>query len=355
MDTWATSSVTPQIVCGWPDDAELFERTFPMDLRPQAHDIIRTWLFYTVLRSELEHHSLPWTNAALSGWVLDPDRKKMSKSKGNVVTPLGLLEEHGADGVRYWAASGRPGTDTAFDTNQMRVGRRLAIKVLNASKFALSNAEPKGAINHPVDRAMLRSLAALVGEATEAFEQYDYARALQRAETFFWRFCDDYLELVKGRRYGEQGPAAAGSANAALAAALSTLLRLFAPFLPFVTEEVWSWWQSGSIHTARWPAAADIDAAIGAEPRATSDADRGVYEWATYVLFEVRKQRSEAKQPLKVLITKVTVRAGAGDLALMPQVEADLRSALRVRAFELVPADAREIVVDGYEPPPPAV
>ena len=120
MDTWATSSLTPQIVCGWPDDPELFARTFPMDLRPQAHDIIRTWLFDSVLRAHLEHDSLPWTNAAISGWVLDPDRKKMSKSKGNVVTPMALLEEHGSDGVRYWAASGRPGTDTAFDPNQMR-------------------------------------------------------------------------------------------------------------------------------------------------------------------------------------------------------------------------------------------
>ena len=185
------------------------------------------------------------------GWVLDPDRKKMSKSKGNVVTPIGLLDEHGSDGVRYWAASGRPGTDTAFDTNQMRVGRRLAIKVLNASRFALGAVEPRGAITAPVDRAMIRSLAALVTEATGAFESYDYARALQRTETFFWRFCDDYLELVKGRRYGEQGAEGAGSANAALIAALSVLLRLLAPFLPFVTEEVWSWWRDGSIHARR--------------------------------------------------------------------------------------------------------
>ena len=349
MDTWATSSLTPQIVCGWARDPELFAKTFPMDLRPQAHDIIRTWLFDTVLRSHLEHDALPWKVTALSGFVIDPDRKKMSKSKGNVVTPLGLLEEHGSDGIRYWAASGRPGTDTAFDTNQMKVGRRLAMKVLNASKFTLSAAEPKGPITWAVDRAMLRSLAALVTEATEAFETYDYARVLQRTETFFWRFCDDYLELVKGRRYGEQGPEAAGSANSALAAALSVMLRLFAPFLPFVTEEVWSWWQQGSIHTAPWPTAMEVESLVADNSEQARAGDAATYEWATEVLFEVRKQRSEAKQPLKVPITKVTIKADASAVALMPYVDADLRAALRVQAFEASAGEPREIVVAGYE------
>ena len=361
MDTWATSSVSPQIVCGWPDDPDLFARTFPMDLRPQAHDIIRTWLFSSVYRAHAEHDSLPWANAAISGWVLDPDRKKMSKSKGNVVTPMALLEEHGADGARYWAASGRPGTDTAFDTGQMRVGRRLAIKILNASKFALGGRESVPApadsrsrvINVPVDRAMIRSLAALVTEATDAFESYDYARVLQRTEAFFWRFCDDYLELVKGRRYGEQGPDGAGSANAALTAALSVMLRLFAPFLPFVTEEVWSWWQDGSIHTATWPAADELLSLIADNSEAARLADERAYQWATDVLFEVRKQRSEAKQPLKVAITRVAIAAEQEAVALMPVVEADLKAALRVLAFEAAVGDPRAIVVHGYEPPPP--
>jgi valyl-tRNA synthetase len=348
MDTWATSSLSPQVVCGWPDDEELFRRTFPMDMRPQAHDIIRTWLFSSVLRAHLEHGSLPWWNAAISGFVTDPDRKKMSKSKGNVVTPLALLEEHGSDGVRYWAASGRPGTDTMFDTNQMRVGRRLAIKILNASKFALSSAEPKAPIDVPVDRAMIRNLAALVDEATAAFEEYDYARVLQRTESFFWRFCDDYLELVKGRRYGEQGPEAAGSANSALTAALSVMLRLFAPFLVFVTDEVWSWWQPGSIHQAPWPTAAELLSQLADPSEATRQADERAYQWATDLLFEVRKQRSEAKQPLKVPIARVTVKAEAEAVALMPIVEADLKAALRVKAFDLSVGD-REVVVAGYE------
>jgi valyl-tRNA synthetase len=352
MDTCATSSVTPQIVCGWERDADLFAKTFPMDLRPQAHDIIRTWLFDTVLRSHLEHDELPWKHAALSGFVTDPERKKMSKSKGNVVTPLALLEEHGSDGVRYWSACARPGTDTVFDVSQMKVGRRLAMKVLNASKFVLGAAGSevsgvtKGSIKWLVDRAMLRNLAALVSEATEAFDGYDYARALQRTETFFWRFCDDYLELVKRRAYGDQGPEAAASANAALTTALSVMLRLFAPFLPFVTEEVWSWWQPGSIHTATWPTVAEL-----AFDSTASDTE--VYKWATeVVLFEVRKRRSEDKQPLKVPITKVAIKADPAFLSHMNELEADLKSALRVQVFECTPAGVgapTEIVVTGYE------
>jgi valyl-tRNA synthetase len=351
MDTWATSSLTPQIACGWPDDPALFSRTFPMDLRPQAHDIIRTWLFDTVLRAHLEHDSLPWTHAAVSGWVLDPDRKKMSKSKGNVVTPMALLEEHGSDGVRYWAASARPGTDTAFDSNQMRVGRRLAIKLLNASRFALSVPDPDvtvGPVSEPVDRAMLRNLVSLVVEASAAFDAYDYSRALQRTETFFWRFCDDYLELVKGRRYGEQGADGAKSATCALAAALSVLLRLLAPFLPFVTEEVWAWWQDGSIHRSPWPKPSELEALMADNSQSAKDADQAVYAWATEVLYEVRRQRSEAKQPLKIPITKVTVMAPPHLLDLMPLVEADLKTTLRVRAFEIAEGEPRNIVVGGY-------
>src|SRR5258708_10272463 len=270
---------------------------------------------------------------------------------------MALLEEHGADGARYGAASGRPGADTAFDTNQMRVGRRLAIKILNASKFALhphsGDDAPRGAITAPVDRAMIRSLAALVDEATASFDGYDYARALQRTETFFWRFCDDYLELVKGRRYGDQGGEGAGSAHAALAAALSVMLRLFAPFLPFVTEEVWSWWQEGSIHRSQWPTSAELLAQIADNTDAASGLDERAFTWATEVLFEVRKQRSEAKQPLKVPITKVRITAHDTNVGLMPIAEADLKSALRVKAFDVSVGDPGAIVVEGYEPPPP--
>ena len=229
MDTWATSSLTPQIAADWLGDPDLFARVFPMDLRPQAHDIIRTWLFTTVLRSELEHGSLPWSHTAISGFVTDPDRKKMSKSKGNVITPMEFLKEFGSDGVRYWAANVRPGGDGIFDVGEIKVGRRLAIKMLNAAKFALMQAEPRGPITEPLDRGMLSSLSTLVRESTEQFEAYDYSRVLEQSERFFWSFCDDYLELVKGRRYGDFTPEGAASANSAMLVALSTLLAIVRP------------------------------------------------------------------------------------------------------------------------------
>jgi valyl-tRNA synthetase len=359
MDTWATSSLTPQIVCGWPDDPDLFARTFPMDLRPQAHDIIRTWLFSSVLRAELEHDSLPWTNAAISGWVLDPDRKKMSKSKGNVITPMALLDEHGSDGVRYWAASGRPGTDTAFDPNQMRVGRRLAIKVLNASRFVLATAEPYGQVRETVDRAMLFELANLLGDPSDSdaqgvtgmLEQYDYARVLDVVERQFWGFCDDYLELVKGRRYGEQGAEGAGSANAALVAALSCYLRLFAPFLPFVTEEVWSWWKEGSVHRAPWPNRGELIDLCGEVP----PGDVETWSYARQVLGEIRKRRSEAKLSMRVPIVRAIVSDAAERLQYLDTVEADLRSAGRISVLDRhAGAEGLSVTVEFGEPTPNA-
>jgi valyl-tRNA synthetase len=350
MDTWATSSLSPQIVSRWEEDEDLFNRVFPMDLRPQAHDIIRTWLFSTVLRSELEHGVLPWKHAAISGWVLDPDRKKMSKSKGNVVTPMGLLEEHGSDGVRYWAASGRPGTDTAFDPGQMKVGRRLAIKLLNASKFVLSRQEPPGPVTAAVDRGLLTVLAKIVRESTDDFEHYNYTRVLERTETFFWSFCDDYLELVKGRRYGDQGDELARSANGALLAALDVMLRLFAPFLPFVTDEVWSWWRSGSIHAASWPEADELLAVCA--PAVEHAEGVAALEFAAVVLGAIRKKKSEEQRPLKTPVARAVIRAPRQQLELLPLVEKDLRASGLIRELETAEAEALEVQVELAAPEP---
>jgi valyl-tRNA synthetase len=307
MDTWATSSLTPQIAGRWEEDDALFGRVFPYDLRPQAHEIIRTWLFATVVRAHHEHGSLPWTDAQISGWVLDPDRKKMAKSKGNVVTPVEHLERHGSDAVRYWSASARPGTDTAFDENQIKVGRRLATKVLNASKFALGFPEASGAVTEPLDQALLAGLAQVVEEATAAFEAYDPSRALERTETFFWSFCDDYIELVKGRAY-DDGEV---SARVALRTALSTLLRLFAPVLPFATEEVWSWWQEGSVHRAPWPSAADLKAELKGQGQPE------VLTVAGEVLGQIRKAKSSAQVSMKTEVARLLVRDSSERLELV--------------------------------------
>jgi valyl-tRNA synthetase len=329
MDTWATSSLTPQLAGGWGDDDELFAMVFPYDVRPQGHDIIRTWLFSTVVRSWHEHGSLPWTDAAISGWILDPDRKKMSKSKGNVVTPIALLERYGSDAVRYWASSGRPGTDTAFDENQMKNGRRLAIKILNASKFVLSLPHEGGEPAAPIDLALLTGLARLIDDCTAAFESYDYARALERTETAFWAFCDDFVELVKNRAY--QGGADGASATATLRLALSVFHRLFAPFLPFVAEEVWSWWQDGSVHRARWPQAAELPGADGADP--------SVLDTASTALRALRKAKSEAKLSQRAGVDLLVVRDRPDRLAALRAAERDLRDAGSVAELRLEEAE----------------
>jgi valyl-tRNA synthetase len=344
MDTWATSSVSPQIVTGWQADDDLNSRTVPMDLRPQAHDIIRTWLFSSVLRSHLEHDSLPWKHAAISGWVLDPDRKKMSKSKGNVVTPLGLLQEYGSDGVRYWAARGGPGVDTAFDVGQMKIGRRLAMKLLNASKFSLTGGVVEGEVSEELDRGMLTELAALVDEVTTAFDEYEYTRALDRTEAFFWSFCDDYLELIKQRRYGADGDAPAQSANRAMQAAMSVMLRLFAPFLPFVTDEVWSWWHEGSVHRAAWPASAEITQLIGGPSRDAAAS----FRLASDVTARLRHQRSINKRSFKVPIN-ATVTSDEAQLALLARVQRDVASGNNATALRFQPGTSLDVAVEFIE------
>ena len=321
MDTWATSSVTPQIIGHWIDDEDLWQRVFPMDIRPQGHDIIRTWLFATTVRAHFEHDTLPWHTATINGWILDPDRKKMSKSKGNVVTPMDHVDEYGAEGVRYWAASGRPGTDTAFDQGQLKIGRRLAIKILNASRFALGFSDTdvgSAAIIGDLDRSLLGHLAGVIADATHAFDSYDYARALDVAERSFWAWTDDYLELVKARAYGD-GPEAQ-SAHATLQLALSVYLRLFAPFLPFVTEEVWSWWRDGSIHRASWPTREELQDVSG---------DPGVLAAASEVLTAVRRAKSDAKVSMRAEIEKVAIAADESVIDALKRAEADLKEAAR--------------------------
>jgi len=340
MDTWATSSLTPQIAGGWGDDEDLFQRVFPTDLRPQGPEIIRTWLFSTLLRSELEHGVVPWKHAAINGWILDPDRKKMSKSVGNVLTPMPLAEKYGADGLRYWACKSGPGVDTSAEQTQMKVGRRLAVKLLNVGKFVLGLGvvtDPDvRAVTEPLDRAMLAQLAVVVDGATAAFEDYEYQRSLDLVESFFWRFCDDYIELVKGRAYGD-GPGAL-SAKTALTLAQSTMLRLFAPVLPFVTEEVWSWWREGSVHRASWPARTDLGV--------LDDADPSVLDAVGSVLMEIRKAKSTQRVSQRNPVAQLIVADAAGPLAALRAAQDDLRRAGHVDALILEEASDRLVKVE---------
>ncbi len=328
MDTWATSSLTPHIAGGWERDNDLFERVFPMDMRPQAHEIIRTWLFSSVVRSDLENHELPWAHAAISGWILDPDRKKMSKSKGNVVTPMEMLNEYSSDAVRYWAASGRPGTDTAFDVGQMKVGRRLAIKILNATKFVLtiSDSGDIEQVTDPLDQAMLARLAETVKSATTAFEDFNYAKALDIAESFFWEFTDDYVELVKERAYGENDGMNTLSARSALYVALTTQLRLFAPFLPFTTEETWSWFNEDSVHSQEWPEVHSGDSPGNPQILANAQTALGL----------VRKAKSEAKVSMRAEVQKVVFTGIETVIADLLIAQSDLQAAGSIQEFETV-------------------
>lgn len=348
MDTWATSSLSPQIVTGWERDADLFAKTFPMDFAPEAHDIIRTWVFSRIVRAHLENGVLPWKRAAISGFVTDPDRKKMSKSKGNTVVPTEIIDQFGADAVRWRAAMARPGMDSPFDKAQMKVGRRLAMKILNASKFVLGFG--KGGdladVTAPVDLAMLAGLREVVIEATRAFEEFNYTAALEAAEQFFWTFCDDYLELVKERAYDSEGHDAAGatSARTALRLALDTMLRLFAPFLPFVTEEVWSWWQAGSVHTTMWPLAEEL-------PKA---GDTELLSSVSAALVELRGVKSTHKMPMRTPILAVTITAEKTVIEHLRAVESDLRNVARITG-ELTWAEGDgELTVDATLGEPPA-
>ena len=330
MDTWATSSLTPQLAGGWGSDDELFSLVFPYDLRSQGQDIIRTWLFSTMLRAELEHGTIPWKNAGISGFIVDPDRKKMSKSKGNVVTPQSMLDEHGSDAVRYWAASSRLGTDAAFDPQnpkQIKIGRRLAIKVLNAAKFVYSFEGATGEVTHPLDLDMLNELGRVITQATTAYDAFDHARALEVAETFFWTFTDDYLELVKDRAYvGE--PADRGSAVTALQLAIDALVRLFAPVIPFATEEVWSWTHERSVHLAPWPSTEEL-------PTSPEESE-GLLALASEALITIRRAKTDQQVAQKMPIQSATLSGPA----LLHRAEADLKAVGKIHTLTWGESDA---------------
>jgi valyl-tRNA synthetase len=332
FDTWFTSSMTPQIGSHWGKDPARHARLFPADVRPQAHDIIRTWAFYTIAKALCHNGSVPWHNAMISGWILDPDRKKMGKSKGNAVTPLHLLEEYGVDSVRYWAASARLGADTAFDPQTFKIGKRLVTKLFNAGKFVLGREGELYPITSEIDRAFLAKLQRLVVSATADLEEYRYANALSAIESFFWsQFTDTFIELAKPRAWGAIGePHERGSGFHALRLALNVLLRLFAPVLPYITEEVWSWVfaaETGhaSIHVAPWPSAADFEGIAPPD-------DAGSFDLAMACFNAINKAKSDAGVSAGRVAERLTVRANEKTLAALAPIIGDVAAAARCQA-----------------------
>jgi valyl-tRNA synthetase len=342
FDTWFTSSLSPQIASGWTLNPERHKKLFPMDVRPQSHEIIRTWAFYTIAKAWLHEGTIPWKRVAISGWVLDPDRKKMSKSKGNVVTPMHLLEQYGSDAVRYWSLAARLGVDTAFDEKVLKVGRRLVVKVYNAARYVLGQDAPEGPVSHPIDQGFLHQLQSVVETTTAQLEAMDYAQALDGIERFFWdSFTDSYLELVKSRARSESDIAGRASAVAALRQGLSVLLRLLAPYVPYVTEEAWSWDFAGearaSVHRQPWPTAAEL-AARGATP-----AQSEVYELAKNALTAINRAKTQKGGTVGRHVTSITIAAPQKVLEIFAHVEADVISATRVLAL------TKTVVAEGQE------
>ncbi|MEA2487574.1 MAG: valyl-tRNA synthetase [Actinomycetota bacterium] len=335
FDTWATSSLTPVIPTGWPDDEKTFRNLYPNDLRPQAHEIIRTWAFTTITRSYLEDGSVPWHHAAISGFVLDPDRKKMSKSKGNAVLPTDVLDEYGSDAVRYWAGSARLGVDPAIDHNVYREGKRLITKIRNAARFVNGFGSVEGAPTNPLDRALIGRLQQTVDKVTTHWESWDHTAALETAESWFWSdFCDNYLELAKTRAYAGEA-----SAISTLGRGLDAIVRMFAPFLPYVTEEVWHSIdpEASSVHLAPWPSAQEFSDGL----------DDGSFDVAVEVMTHIRKAKSEAKVSLKVPVEQLTVSGDKRRLDLLESVMDDIVTTANVRNRELTPTGSDDGLVVG--------
>jgi valyl-tRNA synthetase len=340
FDTWFTSSLTPMIASGWGEQPDRFRSLFPMDLRPQSHEIIRTWAFYTIVKACLHEDQIPWRNVAISGWILDPDRKKMSKSRGNVITPMHLLDEYGSDAVRYWAAGAGLGADTTFDVNVLKVGKRLVTKLFNASKFVLGKEGSPGEIVYPMDRVFLLRLRELVRNATRHFENYEHQQALGETERFFWTaFTDAYIEMSRARTLGTQGAEAQGSALATLRIALGVFLRLFAPFLPYITDEVWSWRYAeetgcASIHASPWPSAADF-------PALSEGRNDGIFDIAVEALYAINRSRTGAGVSSAREIKTATLAAIPETFPLLQAACEDIR--LAVRAGELLAIEEAQL------------
>lgn len=353
MDTWATSSETPQINARWGEGGTAPRAPLPMSLRPQAHEIIRTWAFYTLVKSWIHHRDVPWTDAMISGWMLAADREKISKSKGNApMDPRALLDKHGADAVRYWALSAKLGTDYPFNEEDMASGRRLCVKLWNAAKLVLSHLadfDPTAprAPERAVDRGIRLRFARAAADATELLEGFEFGLAKKRVEELFWGdLCDHWLEMAKDRFYAA-GPDGALARRAAQATAYDVfwgVLRLLAPFVPHVVEAVHQAHfrdreRLPSVTRAPWPLEARPDPA---------DEGLAAFDAAVTALAAVRRWRSEHKVSPAKPIPRARLTLPPAAFRRFAEVEADVRSAGRVLALEAV-AGAEGLEAAGIE------
>jgi valyl-tRNA synthetase len=337
FDTWFTSSLTPQLSSQWDYNKERHKKLFPADIRPQSHEIIRTWAFYTIVKAYLHENTLPWKRVIISGWVLDPDRKKMSKSKGNVETPETWITQYTADGVRYWSAKARIGVDTTFDINVMKNGARLVTKLFNAGKFVLSQKGEYSEVNNEFDLAFLDELKKLIAKTTKCFEEFDHATALTETETFFWNnFTDSYLELVKKRASSESNctDAERNSAITALRIGLDVLLRMFAPFLPYITEEVWSWSFAEeknqlSIHNAKYPTVSELE-------KYSAPKSKEIFKNALQFLDEIKKYKAAKNLSYSSPIESIEITATKNTQETLRKLFFDILSYSKIENYSFV-------------------
>src|SRR3989344_4859833 len=304
MDTWATSALTPYINAKWKEDEKTFKKIFPMDMRPQAYDIINFWLFNTVVKSYLHNKKLPWKDVVISGHGLDQYGRKMSKSKGNIINPIELLEKYPADAIRYWATGSKLGDDLAYQEKDVETGVKTIIKLWNASKFSFShlNDFKKEKIKLEFfDRWVLSKLNRIINESTKDLEKYEYHKLKMLGSNFFWStFSDNYLEIIKDSLYNpdRRGKESRKSAQYTLYHSLLGILKLYAPIMPFITEEIYMGYYLGkektkSIHISDWPKV---------DKKMIDNKIEKIGDRAVKIISNVRKFKSENNKSLKAEI-----------------------------------------------------
>ena len=346
LDTWATSSLTPNIAIELFKDKGLQKKLHPMSLRPQAHDIITFWLFNTVVKSYFHHKDVPWDNVMISGWALDPHGKKMSKSKGNVVDPRETISKYSADALRFWAAGSKLGDDLPFQDKDLVTGGKFITKIWNASKFAFMHLEDydleKPAELEPLDRWILSKLSRIVQDSTENMMNYEYSHTKLGTESFFWHtFCDNYLELVKDRLYNHEmrGKEAKLSAQYGLYHSLLTIIKLMAPIMPFITEELYQLYfknheHAKSVHLTKWPSLDMID-----------EHAEHVGDFVVAVVEFVRKEKTSKQLSLKAPVKKLTIKSKVEEKDF-DGVEAEIKAATSAEQIVFEPTRGKSTEKD---------